>query len=62
MPRYKPYDYSQLQMVAVSLDEQLMPGTLEHAIHFLVEHIKKLEKRLDAVEELADVPTREGGT
>jgi hypothetical protein len=33
MPRYKPYDYSQLQMVPVSLNDQLMPGTLEHAIH-----------------------------
>jgi transposase len=37
MPRFKPYDYSQLQMVPVSLEEQLMPGTLEHAIHYLVE-------------------------
>ena len=37
MPRYKPYDYSQMQMVPVSLEEQLMPGTLEHAIHYLVE-------------------------
>lgn len=37
MPRYKPYDYSQLQMVPVSLEDQLMPGTLEHAIHYLVE-------------------------
>jgi len=37
MPRYKPYDYSQLQMVPVSLEEQLMPGTLEYAIHYLVE-------------------------
>ena len=37
MPRFKPYDYSQLQMVPVVLDEQLLPGTLEHAIHYLVE-------------------------
>lgn len=37
MPRFKPYDYSQLQMVPVSLDDQLMPGTLEYAIHYLVE-------------------------
>ena len=37
MPRYKPYDYNQLLMVPVSLDDQLMPGTLEYAIHQLIE-------------------------
>src|SRR5690242_11076513 len=38
MARYKPYDYSQLQMVPVALADQLVPGTLEYAIHYLVEH------------------------
>lgn len=33
MARYKPYDYNQLMMVPVSLEEQLVPGTLEYAIH-----------------------------
>lgn len=37
MARYKPYDYDQLLMVAVSLEEQLIPGTLEYAIHHLIE-------------------------
>jgi len=37
MPRYKPYDYSQMLMVAVSLADQLDPGTLEYAIHHVVE-------------------------
>ena len=37
MPRYKVYDYAQLLMVPVSLDQQLMPGTLEYAIHTLIE-------------------------
>jgi hypothetical protein len=37
MAKYKPYDYSQRVMVPVSLEEQLMPGTLEFAIHTLVE-------------------------
>src|SRR2546425_9193261 len=37
MARYKPYDYSQMQMVPVALDQQLVPGTLEYAIHYLVE-------------------------
>ena len=38
MARYKPYDYSQLRMIPVSLEEQLIPGTLEHTIHMVVEH------------------------
>ena len=37
MPRYKPYDYNQLMMVPVSLEQQLVPGTLEYAIHTLIE-------------------------
>ena len=37
MARYKRYDYNQFMMVPVSLEEQLMPGTLEYAIHHVVE-------------------------
>ena len=37
MARYTPYDYDQMQMIAVSLSEQLTPGTLEHAIHHVIE-------------------------
>jgi transposase len=37
MARYKPYDYDQLTMIPVSLEEQLVPGTLEYAIHHVVE-------------------------
>ena len=38
MARYKPYQYDQMVMVAISLQDQLEPGTLEHTIHELVEH------------------------
>jgi transposase len=38
MARYKHYDYDQLMMVPVSLEEQLIPGTLEYAIHHVVEN------------------------
>ncbi len=41
MAKYKPYDYRQSVLLPVSLEDQLMPGTLEFAIHTLV------EKRLD---------------
>ncbi len=37
MPRFKKYDYNQLVMVPVSLEDQLVPGTLEYAIHHLLE-------------------------
>ena len=37
MAKYKSYDYSQSVLIPVCLDEQLMPGTLEFAIHTLVQ-------------------------
>ncbi len=37
MARYKYYDYDQMMMVPVSLKDQLIPGTLEYAIHHIVE-------------------------
>ena len=36
MAKYKSYDYSQSVLIPVCLDEQLVPGTLEFAIHTLV--------------------------
>ena len=41
MAKYNSYDYSQSVLLPVSLEGQLMPGTLEFAIHTLV------EKRMD---------------
>ncbi len=38
MAKYKGYDYSQKLFIPVSLEDQLMFGTLEFAIHTLVEH------------------------
>jgi transposase len=37
MAKYKSYDYAQSVLIPVCLDEQLMPGTLEFAIHTLVQ-------------------------
>lgn len=37
MARYKGYDYTQTVMIPVSLDNQLLPGTLEFALQALVE-------------------------
>lgn len=38
MAKFKPYDYNQSALIPVCLDEQLMPGTLEFAIHYLMEN------------------------
>jgi transposase len=37
MAKYKRYDYAQLVMIPISLERPLMPGTLEFAIHELVQ-------------------------
>ena len=37
MAKYKKYDYSQGLLIPVNFDEQLIPGTLEFAIHTLME-------------------------
>jgi transposase len=38
MARYKKYNYSQMVMLPVSLENQLMEGTLEHTIHEVVDN------------------------
>ena len=37
MARCKYYDYNQMTMVPVILEDQLEPGTLEYSIHHIVE-------------------------
>jgi transposase len=37
MPRFKSYSYEQKVFIPVSLEEQLLEGTLEHGIHHLIE-------------------------
>ena len=38
MATYKAHNYSQMILLPISLEDQLLPGTLEWAIHKLVEH------------------------
>ena len=38
MARYKPYSYDQSLMMPVKLNDQLVPGSIEFAIHYLVDH------------------------
>lgn len=44
MARYKHDDYDQLIFAPISLEEQLVPGTLEYAIHYIVE--ERLDMRV----------------
>jgi transposase len=37
MARFKPVSYAQTLMVPIILEKQLVPGTLEFAIHHLIE-------------------------
>lgn len=37
MPNYKPYNYDQSAMVVINYEDQLQPGTFEHAVHFLID-------------------------
>ena len=38
MAKYKSYNYNQTIMIPVSLEEQILPGTLEYTIHTLIEN------------------------
>lgn len=38
MPRFIPYNYQQDTMVVINFDDQILPGTFEHALHYLIEH------------------------
>lgn len=38
MPKYIPYDHNQHVMITINFQDQLQPGTFEHAIHFLIEN------------------------
>lgn len=38
MPNFRAYDYAQCSMVVVNYEDQLQPGTFEHAVHHLIEH------------------------
>jgi transposase len=38
MPRFKDYDYRQTKLLPVSFERQILPGTFEHSLSYLVEH------------------------
>jgi transposase len=38
MPRFIDYDYNQTVLLPVAFENQILPGTFEHSIHYLVDH------------------------
>lgn len=37
MARYKHYDYTQMKMLPISFDRQILPGTFEHTLSYLID-------------------------
>ena len=38
MARYKDYDYSQGKFIPVNFDKQILHGTFEHTLHYLIDN------------------------
>jgi len=38
MPRFKHYDYQQTKMLPISFDRQILPGSFEYTLDYLIEH------------------------
>ncbi len=38
MARYKDYDYSQGKFIPIHFDKQILPGTFEYTLHYLIDH------------------------
>ncbi|MFH2204405.1 MAG: transposase [Elusimicrobiota bacterium] len=47
MARYKPTNYAQGQFISIAFEHQILPGTFEHALNYIVDNKLKFE-RLDA--------------
>ena len=37
MPRYKDYNYEQMKMIPVSYEKQILPGSFEHSLSWLID-------------------------
>ncbi|MEW6740008.1 MAG: hypothetical protein ACOYU2_09010 [Nitrospirota bacterium] len=38
MARYKEYDYSHGKFIPIHLDKQILPGTFEYILHYLIDN------------------------
>ncbi|PLX62141.1 MAG: transposase, partial [Sedimenticola selenatireducens] len=38
MARYKEYNYDQVKMIPVAFDRQILPGSFEYSLSYLIDH------------------------
>ena len=38
MPRFKDYNYDQIKMIPIAFDRQILPGSFEYSLVYLIEH------------------------
>jgi hypothetical protein len=38
MARYKEYDYSQGKFIPIHFEKQILPGTFEYTLHYLIDN------------------------
>jgi len=38
MAKYKEYDYSQGKFIPIHFDKQILPGTFEYSLHYLIDN------------------------
>ncbi|HEX5056778.1 MAG TPA: transposase, partial [Gammaproteobacteria bacterium] len=38
MAKYKPYDYDQSKLLPIHFHEQILPGSFEHTLTYLIDH------------------------
>ena len=39
MPRYKVYDYDQDKLIPIRFSKQIVPGTFEYTLNYLIDHV-----------------------
>ena len=61
MPRYKDYSYDQHKLLPIAFREQILPGTFEYTLNYLIDHevdLSVFETRYRNEETGAPVDTR----
>src|SRR3990172_3874132 len=39
MPRFKAYDYDQDKLIPIRFSKQIVPGTFEYTLNYLIDHV-----------------------
>jgi hypothetical protein len=55
MARYKEYDYSQGKFMPIHFDKQILPGTSEYSLHYLIDNEIDLSILIAGTETTKDV-------